>query len=139
MHELAEKFDHVEAFAQETRQLHDEHRKLSHRLAASLLVVALMVALLGWVTYRANSAHDKGTRAAEYDLANCEVTNAQRVTNKQVWDELEVLLGVLLPNPRPDLKQHIASLNTKVDQTFALRDCSVVDEGRAQVKPATTR
>ena len=114
---LTEKFQGVETFARDTRQL-------ARWLEAAFIGLLLIVVALAITTVRANNANDKATRLGEYQVASCQATNQTRADSAQMWD---FVIG-LFPKDSATRTQ----LQDKVNATYKQRDCTKVVQGKVK-------
>ncbi len=129
--DLLAKFEKVDDFSHETRHIADDVRLQARLLTVGLLILIVLTGVLWWTLDKANDANSRATRTAEYQVANCEATNAIRAQDREFWTN-DVLAAIAPPGGSPGQKAFAAKIQSKVDKRYAPRDCSAVTEGRVR-------
>lgn len=111
-----------------------ELRSYGHRsrtligLVAILSGVILAVAVVAIVAaVNASSANDAAHRNQQTAVSACQAANDSREQNRQLWMHVVDLVTTAQTHPTPAQAQAITAFKTKINTTFAQRDCAAAN------------
>lgn len=95
------------------------------------IALTVLLTVFGFIAVRASEAATQNRQSA---LISCQSTNTAREQNAQLW---AYILTLFAPRPGETAREReqgekvLAALRSKVDITFAPRDCAALVDGKA--------